>query len=219
MTDGLILGAVPKRAPFEDVWLSREGQKLTEIPAENVVGTSSPRRRAQLLNTRPDLRVADVRGNIETRLRKLTDGLYDALIMARAGLERAGLEGAITEILPVDKFIPAPGQGALAVQIRQDDEEVKEITGTINDIGSHRCLEIERALLARLKAGCSTPIGGICWIENDGLSLEAVVLDRDGKKRLFESHRIMFGEDDNQLVDKVVEGLLAQGADKLIESF
>jgi len=128
MTDGLVIGAVPVRFPGEDAWLSRDGLKLAEVPSGTIVGTGSPRRQAQLRHLRPDLEVRDIRGNIETRLRKMKEGPYRAVLMARAGLERGGFADEITELLDPEQFVPAPGQGALAIQIRSGDDRLQEIT-------------------------------------------------------------------------------------------
>ena len=217
-TTGLIIGAVPARALCEDVWISRQGLKLSDIDPNSIVGTSSPRRRAMLLNQRPDLHVRNIRGNIETRLRKLNDGDYDALVMAHAGLQRLGLDDKITEALSPESFIPAPGQGALAVQIRNDDETISRLVNTINHPPSFRCLKIERMLLQILKAGCSAAVGGLTKLENNKISLSAVVLDRDGKNRLFASNKIASDQPDEMLVDEVTKSLFAQGAKALIDS-
>jgi hydroxymethylbilane synthase len=217
MTAGLEVGAVPERAPCEDVWLSREGKKLPFIDAGSTVGSGSPRRRAQLLHMRPDLKVADIRGNVETRLNKMQEGRYDALIMARAGLERLGFGEAVTEILDPERFVPAPGQGSLLVQVREDDDYCRTLTGTINRPGAYRMLAIERMLLARLQAGCSAPVGGWARVEEGKVCLTAVVLDNDGGKRLYVTRKIDFGQPDETLVDAVVEYLFKEGAGDIIQ--
>jgi hydroxymethylbilane synthase len=217
MTDGLIIGAVPKRADANDVWLSRNGQKLAEIESGSVVGTGSPRRQAMLLNYRPDLKVKDIRGNIQTRLRKLKDSEYDALIMAHAGLVRSGLADNITEILTDDIFLPAPGQGALAAQIRSDDIRIADLVKPIDDSDSHRCLDTERRLLYKLNAGCSAAVGGLAEIKNGELTLQAAVLDKSGSKRIRSSGKSISEKDDLKLVDYVVNDLFSQGAKELIE--
>ena len=148
-----MLAAVPVREAREDVWLSREGKRLADTPADAKVGTSSPRRRSMLLTVRPDLVITDIRGNVETRLQKLESGEYDALVMARAGLARLELTQHVTEVLPVDELVPAGGQGALAVQCRTGDDFVRGVASAIDHGETHRCLEVERHLLARLGAG------------------------------------------------------------------
>ncbi|MFZ5979069.1 MAG: hydroxymethylbilane synthase [Candidatus Zixiibacteriota bacterium] len=219
MTAGLTLGAVPVRLPGEDAWLSRDGMKLTEVPSGTVVGTGSPRRQAQLRYLRPDLEVHDIRGNVETRLRKMKEGPYQAILMARAGLARAGFSGKITEILDPEKFVPAPGQGALAVQIRAGDLRLRAVTAPLDDPCSRRTLTVERSLLARLQAGCSTPVGGQARLENGHLSLTAVLLDIAGKTRLFVSHHIDESQPDDVLLERVVNELLSQGAKELLAGY
>jgi hydroxymethylbilane synthase len=219
MTDGLAIGAVPPRENCADVWISGNGETLTEIAPNSRIGTGSPRRRAQILRKRPDLRVVDIRGNVETRLRKLDEGQYDALVMAYCGLKRAGLEDHITEILPPERFIPAPGQGALAVQIREDDEAMAELTAAIDDAPSHRCLDIERSLLRELKAGCSTAVGAWARFEDDKIRLTAMVLDRDGKKLLYAGGRLSEGLSNETLISLIVEELMDQGAAEIIAGY
>jgi len=225
MTEGLAIGAIPVRESCEDVWISRLASSVANTARNSVVGTSSPRRRAQLLYMRPDLRIKDIRGNIETRLRKLTDGEYDAIIMARAGLKRADLDHNIHEILDPVHFVPAPGQGSLLVQIRGDDQKAAEYAAPINDPLSLRCLLIERKLLEILKAGCSAAVGGWARLERDEvtltteLKLTAVVLDKNGKTRLYIDESIDPEQPDDKLVTLVTDKLISQGAIKIIESY
>ncbi|MDD5427399.1 MAG: hydroxymethylbilane synthase [candidate division Zixibacteria bacterium] len=218
MTAGLAVGAVPGRGPCEDVWLSRDNRKIQDIKPGAVVGSSSPRRRAQLLFVRPDLNGIDIRGNIETRIKKMQSGRYDALVMARAGLVRLGYDNFITTVLPPEDFVPAPGQGLLLVQVRADDEFYKKITQTIDNADARRVLNIERLLLSRLHAGCSTPVGGWARRVRQEIYLSAVVLDKSGTKRLYVTHKIDVAQSDDTLVDEVVRRLLAQGAGALIHA-
>ncbi len=217
MTAGLAIGAVPEREDSRDAWLSREGKRIDKIDQGAKVGTSSPRRRAQLYQLRPDLKVMDIRGNVDTRLRKLEDGKYDAIMMALAGLKRLGLEKRVTEIMPLNKMLPAPGQGFLLVQARADDRDAAKLTGIIDNAGVRRCLEIERLLLAGLNAGCSAAVGGIAEDNGDDIVLNAVVLDKLGKNRLFRTNRIKKNQEDSALVDPVVKYMFANGAKKLID--
>jgi len=217
MTEGLTIGVVPKRAAVDDVWLSRDARKLSAIKPGSVVGTGSPRRQAMLLNYRPDLKVKDIRGNIQTRLRKLENGEYDALIMAHAGLVRSGLADKITEILSYEIFLPAAGQGALVVQIRNNDIKTADLIKPIDDHDSHRCLNTERRLLYKLNAGCSAAVGGLAEIKNGELFLQAAVLDKSGSRCLRSSGKSISEKDDFRLVDDVANGLYSQGARKLIE--
>jgi hydroxymethylbilane synthase len=216
MTEGLTLASVPTRESVEDVLISSDGSTLSKLKPGSVVGTGSPRRRAQVLHLRPDLEVRDIRGNVETRIRKLNDGEYDALIMARAGLKRSDLASHITEVLPPHTFVPAPGQGFLAIQTRSGDAASTTAVEPMDDPAAHRMLEIERRLLATLNAGCSTPIGGFARVDDDRVVLTAVVLDRDGKAVLRAEHSIDIDDNDRDLVSTVADRLLDQGAHKLI---
>ena len=219
MTDGLTIGAVPQREDCVDVWISRRNIKLMEASPGASIGSGSPRRAALILNMRPDLKIENIRGNIETRLKKLDDGEFDAIIMAYAGLKRIGLEDRFTEILPPEIFLPAAGQGALVVQVRQDDNEVIDVVRAIDHPISHRCLDIERLLLFKIKAGCSAPAG--CWarIENNRIKLSAVVLDKDGKRRLNADNESNIETPDEEIVDDVVEQLYKQGAEQIIAGY
>ncbi len=219
MTDGLIIGAVPPRENCADVWISRRSIKLMEASPGASIGSGSPRRAALILNMRPDLKIENIRGNIETRLKKLDNGEFDAIIMAYAGLKRIGLEDRITEILPPGKFLPAAGQGALMVQVRQDDNKVIDVVRPIDNPISHRCLDIERLLLFKLKAGCSAPVGGWARIENNRIKLSAVVLDKDGKRRLNADNDSNIKTPDENIVDDVVEQLNMQGAEQIIAGY
>ena len=224
MTPELTIAAVPERESPADVWLCRNGTKMAETPDGAVVGTGSPRRRAQLLHLRPGLRVEGIRGNVETRLRKLHDGEYDALIMAHAGLNRLSVHEPVTEVLSPRDFLPAPGQGALVVQTRTEDVDVTSIAAKIDHKLSHRCLSIERRLLARLQAGCSTPIGGIAEADGDKVVLQAIVLDNDGQKALrAHAEREQNKHNVDSLVEDITEDvvrlLIAQGAADLIDGY
>lgn len=212
----LMIAAVPPRESSRDVWISTDGSGLMEIEEGKVVGTGSPRRRAQLLNVRPDLRVEHIRGNVETRLKKLRAGEFDALILAAAGLIRCGLNGAITEELDPGQFLPAPGQGALVVEIRADDKASQEIASRINHPDSYRCLSIERSLVHRMNAGCTSAMGALASIGNGQLRLEATILALDGQSKITASHTIGVSDDDSILVDSVVTQLTEQGAGLLL---
>ncbi len=220
MTDGLIIGAVPPRENCADVWISRQNRGIMETAPGARIGTGSPRRRALILNMRPDLKIENIRGNIETRLKKLDNGEYDALIMAYAGLKRINLEDKITEILSSEIFLPAAGQGALVVQVKHDDDnKTFNIVKPIDHPISHRCLDIERLLLFKLKAGCSAAIGGWARFENNRLRLSAVVLDKDGKRRLNADSDTNIETPDKIIVNEVVEQLKSQGAEEIIAEF
>lgn len=175
MPAGLRIGAVPARGRPEDALISRDGAALAALKPGAVVGTGSPRRAAQLLAARPDLTARDIRGNVDTRLRKLDEGRFDAIILAYAGLERLGLAGRISETLPAEIMTPAPGQGALAVEIRIGDAEMAEFTAAIHCEASAARVAAERAVLKALGGGCRNPVGALADIMPDGgMRLRAV---------------------------------------------
>ncbi|GAB4324540.1 MAG: hydroxymethylbilane synthase [Promethearchaeota archaeon] len=179
---GLAIAAVPERAPPNDVLVSRDGLSLSELPTSAVVGTGSPRRAAMTLRARPDVVVRPVRGNIDTRLKKLDAGELDAVIVAEAGLLRLGVVDRITDRLDVRRFTPMPGQGALAVTCRADDGEVASFLSPANDEASLSAQLAERSFLAHLGAGCRVPIGGLCQLEANAprLKMLATGLTPDG---------------------------------------
>lgn len=161
-----VLGAIPERAAVEDVLISRAGQTLRDLPNGAVVGTSSVRRSSQLLRLRPDLKVEHIRGNVETRIRKARalEGCYDAIIIARAGLARLGLETEITEVLTTQDLLPAPGQGALGIECCSDDKELLAMLGELNHSETAHAVTAERAFLAALEAGCNTPVAAYAQV-------------------------------------------------------
>lgn len=164
---GLVLGAVCDREDARDVLVSRDPVTLDSLPQRATVGTSSARRRAQLLAARPDLRMAPIRGNVDTRVEKARAGEYDAVVLAAAGLERLGLGSAIRQRLPLDVMLPAPGQGALAVQCREDDATILSLLGGVDDPSCRGATGTERAFLAALGGGCSSPVGGYATCDGD----------------------------------------------------
>jgi hydroxymethylbilane synthase len=188
---------------------------LDELAADASVGTGSLRRQSQLLHARADLRVGEIRGNVETRIRKLHEGQYDALVLAEAGLTRLGLEREITEILPKSVMLPAVGQGALGLEARADDPATLEAVAPLDDAITHAAVLAERSLLATLRGGCLAPVGAWGRVEDGNLRLTATVLSRDGRQRLIaeSAERPAMAA---QLGSRVAEELLAQGAATLI---
>lgn len=190
LPDGLILGAIPRRAPASDVCILREAAvcSVEALPRHAKVGTSSLRRRAQLLSLRPDLQIEDIRGNIDTRLRKLEDQNFDAILLARAGLQRLGLIEQIDGrwfALDERDFVPAPGQGALAIEARAADEATLKLLSALDDEATRAEIGAERTAMRALNAGCSTPLGARAVASGDTLHLWATVLSPDGVQRLF----------------------------------
>ncbi len=182
---GLTIGAIPQRAPVEDVLIAREGMQLATLPAGAVVGTSSPRRAAQLLASRPDLTMRPIRGNVGTRLRKVQEGDYDATILAAAGVARLELTEHISEWLPLTTMLPAPGQGALAVQCRADDEAILRLLAPLEDKAVRAAVNAEREFLRLLGGGCSAPVAAYARaLDETGelLELTALVSSLDGQR-------------------------------------
>lgn len=180
MPDGLELAAVPEREDVRDVIVGRTAPTLDALPAGAVVCTSSLRRRAQLLAARPDLVVEDIRGNVDTRLRKLDEGVCDAVCMAAAGLHRLGLRGRITQYLPADLMVPCPGQGALALQIRSEDRELRGALSGLQHEPTYMEIRAERSVMSELGAGCSIPLGVLGRFDGRELRLTASLCTPDG---------------------------------------
>ncbi len=182
---GLTIAAVPPRAGAADVLISRAGYTLETLPPAATVGTSSRRRAAQLRALRPDLRILDVRGNVDTRLRKALDpgGPYDALVLAQAGLERLGYADAVTQVLPLDVIMPAPGQGALAVQAR-DEADLVALLAPLDHRPTRLAVTAERAFLAGLGGGCALPIAAYATVEGERLVLVGRVTAADGSRQI-----------------------------------
>ena len=213
---GLVLAAVPPRESPGDVLISRNGETFTQLSTGAKLGTGSLRRRAQLLHARPDLNMRDVRGNVDTRLRKLQSGEYDALVLAEAGIRRLELTQHITEALPKSLMMPAVGQGALGLETRTDDDATRQALTALNDPDTHASVLAERALLAALRGGCLAPVGAWGRLEADGqLHLDATVLSADGKIRLVAAGSA--SPDEAEELGRTTAGqLIAQGASELI---
>jgi hydroxymethylbilane synthase len=177
LPDGLTLGAILNRADPRDVFLNTQGKRLTELPTGARVGTSSRRRVMELRQLRPDLQAVELRGNVDTRLRKLADGEVDAAIIAAAGLLRMGWQERISEYLPVEAFVPSPGQGALAVECRADDTATLALLAQVADRPVTIAVEAERAFLRAVGGGCQSPIGAHAVIEGDVLTMHAMLAD------------------------------------------
>jgi hydroxymethylbilane synthase len=222
--EGLVLAAVPQRESAADVIVVVNGQRvvrsgdlMSTLPRSARIGTGSLRRQAQLRHLRRDIQVADVRGNVDTRLRKLDEGQFDAIVLAEAGLRRLGLAGRISQVLPTDIMLPAVGQGALGIECRADDVNTRAILAELNDSATRAAVTAERALLEQLRGGCMAPIGALGKMRADKLELAAVVLSADGSRRLAASEASSVNEAE-ALGVQVADRLLSQGAAQLIAS-
>lgn len=178
--EGVTVGSILERADSRDAWICPRGHSLEDLPAGSVVGTSSTRRASQLLRLRPDLTVRSIRGNVPTRIAKVQTGDYDAAVLAVAGLARLDRMNAATEVLSLDAMLPAPGQGAIAVQIRDDDDHVRQRVVALDHAPTRRAVEAERYLLAALGGGCSAPVAALATQTDDHLHLRGRVLAPDG---------------------------------------
>ena len=180
LPEGLCLTAITERANVGDAFVSNKYNSFAELPLGAVVGTSSLRRKAQLLAARPDLTIRDLRGNVDTRLRKLDEGLYDAVILAAAGLERLGHGDRIKDVIPSSVCLPAVGQGALAIECRTNDAEVRQMLDFLNDMPTVHATNAERAFLGLLEGGCQVPIGVHADVEGNQIKIEAIIAALDG---------------------------------------
>jgi hydroxymethylbilane synthase len=182
LPDGLVLAACLEREDVRDAFISRKAADLRALPAGSVVGTSSLRRQAQVRRLRPDLQVVNFRGNVETRLRKLDEDAADATLLALAGLKRLGLAHAATAILSVEEFLPAVGQGAIAIETRADDARVRDLLAPIDHADTTTALAAERAFLAVLDGSCRTPIAGHAAVTEHSVQFHGMILRPDGSE-------------------------------------
>jgi hydroxymethylbilane synthase len=215
--DGLALAAVPQREVVGDCLIAPLGTTIENLPLGARIGTGSLRRAAQLRAWRADLEILDIRGNVETRIKKLDDGIYEAIVLAEAGLHRLGYLDRVAQKLPLHRLLPAVGQGALGLETRADDETTIEALAALNHLPSQLAVTAERSLLAHLRGGCLAPVAAWCRMEDDKLRLEAKVLSLDGQTQLQVDRR--FAPDQAQEEGRLAaEELIAAGAQQLIES-
>jgi hydroxymethylbilane synthase len=213
---GLQLGAVPPREDPSDCWIARDHRTLDALPAGSRVGTGSPRRRAQLLHMRPDLEILDIRGNVDTRLRKLNAGEFDAILLAYAGLHRLGLESVITEKLSLDRILPAVGQAALGLEVRSDDGATLAAVQALNHGPTLAAVRAERELLRQLRAGCLAPVAAHACFVAGRLQLQSRVFSVDGRRVVAAEHSVQF-EADRAIASGIPIALAVQVAAALIE--
>ncbi len=209
--EGLTIAAITEREDPRDVLVARAGRTLDTLPAGATVGTSSPRRAAILRASRPDLVIVPIRGTVETRLRKMETGEVEAVCLAGAGLCRLGMQARITQWLSVEVFLPAPGQGALGVEVRVDDADARRIASAADHQPTRAAVDAERALLRRLEGGCRVPVGALARIEGDRLSLTAMLAALDGS-HIIRGTRSGSVDDASAVGTDLAEELLANGA-------
>ena len=216
LPDGLDIFCVPPREDPRDALITRDGCRLDQLKPSARIGTSSLRRQAQLLHHRPDFVIEMLRGNLDTRLRKLREGQFDAIVLAAAGLRRLGWEAEITEYLPVHLSLPAIAQGALGIEARRDDTIVRELLSRVEDPSTRITVTAERALLHRLEGGCQVPIAAHAVLDGDIMTLEGLVASVDGRRVI--RHQIQGpATEAHQLGTMLAERLLAEGGDVILK--
>jgi hydroxymethylbilane synthase len=214
--DGLVVAAVPERVDPRDALVARDRLALAELPAGARVGTGAPRRVAQLRGLRPDLDVVPVRGNVDTRLRKVAGGELDAVVLARAGLARLGRVAEITDTLDPAVLLPAPAQGALAVECRAGETDLIEVLAALDHTATRAVIAAERTFLSTLEAGCSAPVAGLAELGDGGLRLYGAVFSPDGR-RVIRRTRDGSAAAPAELGRELASELLAAGAQTLID--
>jgi hydroxymethylbilane synthase (EC 2.5.1.61) len=212
--EGLTLSAITEREEPYDVLISRNGEKLEELPSGAVVGTSSLRRQVQIKRRRRDLKVEILRGNVDTRLRKLKEGLYDAIVLAYAGVRRMGLSGEVSQVL--EDFIPAVGQGSLAIETRAEDERVINFVKVLNHQESWLRAVCERAFLRELQGGCQVPIGAYAWIEGGRIKIKGFISDLEGE-RFLESYEEGGLQEAEEVGKRLAQRLLREGGEEILK--
>ena len=216
LPDGLIIGAVPQRENPYDVLISKDNIRLADYPTGARVGTSSLRRASQIKHIRPDVTISSIRGNLDTRIKKLKSGDYDAIVLAAAGLRRLGQEEEITEYLDEQSMIPAVGQGALCIECRENDPDIAGIMDALNHFETRICVNGERAFLKQIEGSCHIPVACFGKIKNNQVILTAVVASEDGNDIIREQVVSEYDDIENQgrvLADKVLES----GGRKILE--
>lgn len=217
LPQGLILAAVTKRHPVEDVLIAKKkGMKIKNLPEGAIVATGSLRRRSQLLHLRPDIKIEELRGNVPTRIKKFKESNWDAIILARAGVERLKLGKNISSFIKTDEMLPAVGQGALGIEVREDNKFAKKVLKNIHDEKTFAAVRAERALLKFLEGGCQVPIGAFAQVKSNGLYLDAIVGSVDGSITFRKKIR---GAKSNpeKLGQKLAKDLLKAGASKVLK--
>lgn len=213
--EGLMLAAICQRDEVRDAFVANKYASLNDLPEGAIVGTSSLRRQCQLRSHYPHLIIKDLRGNVGTRLNKLDDGQYDAIILASVGLKRLSLEHRLTQYIGTDLMLPAVGQGAIGIESRTDDKQILDIISVLDDKKSRACIQAERAMNNALQGGCQVPIAGYCRLNNDELTLQGLVGRVDGSK-IIKQQITGFINEAESLGEKLAKQLLNQGADLIL---
>lgn len=218
--EGLVITAITQRADPGDAFVSSKYESFQQLPAGAKVGTSSLRRKAQLLHARPDLQIEDLRGNVNTRLRKMEEKNFDGIILACAGLKRLGFGDKIRQVLPQTMCLPAVGQGALAIECRQADKETRELLEFLNDRCTRLCTEAERGFLATVEGGCQVPVGVHAVSAETGIRVEAVIASLDGSTLLRDAQEaeVKNAQEARAVGVNLAEKLLARGGREILRS-
>jgi hydroxymethylbilane synthase len=213
----LEIAAVPEREDVRDVFISQKAKNLFELAPEATIGTGSMRRQSQLLALRPDLKILDIRGNIDSRIKKLKSGAYDAVILASAGLNRLGLQKEITDFFYLGQMLPAPGQGALAIEIRKNDERAAMIAATLNHEPSFFAVLAERAFLRRMGGGCNVPIAAYAKATDDSIEIEGLVASPNGSEIVRDKTKAGLASAEKASID-LADSILARGGAAILSS-
>jgi hydroxymethylbilane synthase len=209
----IVVGAVTAREDVRDCLVAQSGVSLMALPTGAIVGTSSLRRAAQLAALRPDLEIRSIRGNVDTRIRKVEEGQFDAVVLAAAGVRRLGLEPAVTEWLPEETMLPAPGQGALAVQCRADDDSMRALLSALDDPAARATTAAERAFLAGLGGGCAAPVAALALtLATPQVRLQGLVASVDGREVV----RVRGDGEPLEVGQRLAEEALSAGADRIL---
>jgi hydroxymethylbilane synthase len=211
----LIINAILKRANPQDVLISKNKKQLKDFNSTDIIGSSSLRRKAQLLKINPNLNIVNIRGNIDTRINKMINGEFDGIILAAAGIERLGLQKYITEYLEISKFLNAPGQGAIAVEIKKSNYELMDITSSINDEKTRITTSVERLFMKSMGGGGNYPIAAHSYIKNDKIFIDGLVISLDGKKHIRSSANQSL-KDWHHLSNKLSEKFFNQGVEEIL---
>ncbi len=213
--EGLMIGATPKREDPHDVLISSNNATLEKLADGARIGTSSLRRKAQLLAFRPDFKILDLRGNLDTRIKKIDADDMEAIIVAHAGLIRMGYTGTISQIIPFDIMLPAVGQGSLCIEIRKNDELIKKIVSHIDDRQTKIAVDCERALLAKLQGGCQVPIGAYAEVQGNTVSIEAIISTLDGDHAIRDKHSGPIKQA-AKIGEELAQRMLESGGEKIL---